>query len=166
MLKVGDIAPEINAITTDGTNFVLSAATGLCTIVYFFPRAFTPGCTKETENFRDNRAELALAGAQIVGISTDDNQTQCSFAEKVRTKFPLIADHDGAIARAYGVKWPLLGISRRVTFVIGRGRRVEAVFRPRTLVALASNDPLAFVDEVLAFVHRLRETADQDPERA
>jgi peroxiredoxin len=162
MLKVGDIAPEIDAVTTDGSRFVLSRATGLCTIVYFYPKAFTPGCTAEAENFRDNRAELLMAGANIVGISADDVATQCRFADQIGTRFPLIADPQGTLTRAYRVKWSILGIARRVTFVIGSGRRVEAVFQHRSFVPFKPGDRLAFVDEVLAFVHRLQSQAPND----
>jgi peroxiredoxin len=156
MLKVGDIAPEIDAVTSDGSSFVLSQETGLCTIVYFYPKAFTPGCTAEAEHFRDNRAELMLAGARIVGISADDVQTQCRFADRIQTRFPLIADPDKVLTRAYGVKWPILGLARRVTFVIGAGRRIEAVFRHQTIVPFKPSDPMTFVDEILAFVHGMQ----------
>jgi peroxiredoxin len=154
MLKIGDLAPEIDAIASDGRRFVLSQQTALCTVVYFFPRAFTVGCTAEAEHFRDNRAEIVLAGASVVGVSTDDHDTQCRFAEAVRASFPLIGDKDGAIARAWGVRFPIIGWARRVTFIVGEDRRVEAVFKNATIVPLRPNDPLAFVDEVLGFVHK------------
>jgi thioredoxin-dependent peroxiredoxin len=73
MLKVGDPAPDIDATGSDGVRFVLSAQKGLCTVIYFFPKAFTPGCTVETKRFRDNYAEIAMTGASIVGISTDED---------------------------------------------------------------------------------------------
>src|SRR5882724_2311150 len=154
MLKVGDVAPEIDALASDGRRFVLSDQTGLCTVVYFFPRAFTTGCTAEAEHFRDNRAELVLAGASLVGISTDDHDTQCRFAAAVKASFPLIADSDGVIARAWGTRWPIVGVARRMTFIVGEGRRVEAIFKNPTVVPVKPSDPLAFVDDVLAFVHR------------
>src|SRR6185436_7834443 len=104
VLKAGDIAPEIDAITNDGARFRLSdQSSKLCTVVYFFPKAFTPGCTKETERFRDNFAELAIAGATLVGVSTDDFETQCRFAESVRAPFPMIGDGDKKISSTYGV---------------------------------------------------------------
>jgi thioredoxin-dependent peroxiredoxin len=156
MLKVGDLAPEIDKVASDGRRFVLSEQTGLCTVVYFFPRAFTTGCTAEAEHFRDNRAELVLAGASVVGISTDDHDTQCRFAASVKASFPLIADNDGSIARAWGTRWPVIGWSRRITFIVGEGRRIEAVFHNPTIVPRRPSDPLAFVDDVLAFVHRRR----------
>ncbi len=146
MLKVGDIAPEIRAVTTDGSTFVLSKQDGLCTVVYFYPKAFTPNCTVETRRFRDNYAEIALAGASIVGVSTDDGKTQCRFAEEMRTPFPLIADHDRTISRAYDVLWPLLGMARRATYVIAPDRTILAVFRHELQV-------IKHRDEVLRFVH-------------
>jgi peroxiredoxin len=153
VLQVGDQAPEIDAVGSDGRRFVLSEQTALCTVIYFFPRAFTVGCTAETEHFRNHRAELVLAGASVVGVSTDKSETQCRFAEAVKAGFPLIADPDGEIARAYGVRWPILGWARRVTFVVGEGRRIDAVFQNQTIVPFRPKDPLEFVDEVLAFVH-------------
>src|SRR4051794_39192784 len=117
MLRVGDTAPPIDAVTSLGTRFVLAAQDGLCTVVYFFPKAFTPGCTREAKYFRDNQIELELAGASVVGISTDDNATQCRFAASVEARFPLIADADHAISRAYDVLWPIIGIAHRITYV-------------------------------------------------
>lgn len=149
MLQVGEIAPEIEAPTTAGTRFRLSEQQGLCTVVYFFPKAFTPGCTAETKRFRDNYAELALAGATLVGISTDDETTQCSFAESLRAPFPLIADPRKVIADAYGVLWPLLGVPHRATFVIAPDRRVLAVFRHEIQIKKHRDDVLRFVHERL-----------------
>src|SRR4051794_37792474 len=99
VLKAGDIAPDIDALANDGTPFRLAdQSSKLCTIIYFFPKAFTPGYTKETKRFGDNYAELAIAGAAIVGVSTDDHDTQCRFAESLGAPFPLIGDHDKRIS--------------------------------------------------------------------
>ena len=147
MLKVGDIAPDIRAVTSDGTNFVLSKQGGLCSVVYFFPKAFTPGCTAETKRFRDNFVELTLAGASVVGISTDDAATQCHFAQALTAPFPLIGDFDKAIARAYGVLWPLVGMARRVTFIIAPDRSVLAIFRHELQVVKHRDDVLRFVND-------------------
>jgi thioredoxin-dependent peroxiredoxin len=154
MLKVGEIAPEIRAVTTDGSTFVLSKQAGLCTIVYFYPRAFTPNCTTETRRFRDNYTELTLAGASIVGVSTDDGKTQCRFAEEMRTPFPLIADHDKAISAAYDVLWPLLGMAKRVTYIIGADRTVLAQFRHELQVAKHRDEVLRFVHERLTAMRK------------
>jgi thioredoxin-dependent peroxiredoxin len=147
MLKVGDKAPEIDAVGSDGKRFILSKQDGLCTVIYFFPKAFTPGCTGETKRFRDNYAEIALAGAAIVGISTDDNNTQCRFAESLRAPFPMIGDHDQKISAAFGVLWPIVGLTRRVTFVIGPDRMILAVFRHEINIQQHRDDVLRFINE-------------------
>ena len=150
MLKAGDLAPEIDAVTSAGARFRLSdQSQKLCTIVFFFPKAFTPGCTIETRRFRDNYAELALLGASIVGVSTDDHDTQCLFAKEMRTPFPMIGDADKAIARAYGVLWPILERAMRVTFVVSPDRRIEAVIHHE--IAIGQHR-----DEVLRVLDRMR----------
>lgn len=149
MLKPGDTAPEIDALASDGKRFRLSAqAAKLCTVVYFFPKAFTPGCTKETRRFRDNFAELQLAGASIVGISTDDHVLQCSFAESLRAPFPMIGDADKAISTAYGVLWPLIARPKRVTFVINPLRTIEAVFQHEIQISKHGDEVLRWVDQL------------------
>jgi len=149
LLKVGDIAPEIDATTSAGAKFRLSDQNGLCTIVFFFPKAFTPGCTIETRRFRDNYAELALLGAKIVGVSTDDHDTQCLFAKEMRTPFPMIGDGGKGIARAYGVLWPILERAMRVTFVVDSSRRIVAVIHHE--IAIVQHR-----DEVLRVIDRMR----------
>ncbi len=154
MLKVGDAAPPIDAVASDGKRFVLYEQTGLCTVIYFFPKAFTPGCTTETREFRKHYVELELAGATLVGVSTDDRDTQCRFASSLSAPFPLLGDHDRSICRAYDVLWPLVGVAHRVTYVVapaskpGAGPRwtVEAVFHHELKVG-------AHRDEVLRFVN-------------
>jgi thioredoxin-dependent peroxiredoxin len=146
MLKVGDPAPTIDAATSTGTRFVLADQRGLCTVIYFFPKAFTPGCTVETKAFRDNHVELEIAGAAIVGVSTDDLATQCDFARKLQAPFPMIGDREGTICRAYGVLWPILGVPKRVTFVVSPEQRIEAVFRHELNFKAHRDDVLRFVD--------------------
>jgi peroxiredoxin len=117
-LSPGQRAPEIDAIGSNGQRFVLSQQEGLCTVVYFFPKAFTPGCTAETKLFRDNYVELVLAGASLIGISTDDEKTQCEFAASTRAPFPILPDADHKISKAYDVLWPVMNIARRITFIV------------------------------------------------
>lgn len=125
-LKVGDVAPSIVASTHDGKPFQLDALRGQLVVIYFYPRAFTPLCTAETRMFRDKHDEIARLGAQIVGVSTDAQDTQCEFAERESVQFPLLADPEQKIARDYDVKWPLLGRAQRVTFVIDRQGKIVA----------------------------------------
>lgn len=154
MLKPGDTAPDIDALANDGSRFRLAdQSTKLCTVIYFFPKAFTPGCTKETKRFRDNYAELAIAGAAIVGVSTDDHDTQCRFAESTRAPFPLIGDDDKRISRAYGVLWPLIGVTRRVTFIVNALRTIEAVFQHEAQIVKHRDDVLMYVDKMFRARH-------------
>ncbi len=146
MLKVGERAPAIDAMTSSGARFVLADQVGLCSVVYFFPKAFTPGCTVETRSFRDNHVELELAGVNVVGISTDDLATQCNFARSIQTPFLMIGDKEGAIARAYDVLWPLIGVAKRVTYVISPDQVIEAVFHHEIDVKSHRDDVLRFVN--------------------
>jgi peroxiredoxin len=98
--------------------------------------------------FRDSHAELALAGAGIVGISTDDHDTQCAFARSLQANFPMIGDSDGAISRAYGVLWPIIARPKRFTFVVDRALKVLAIFRHELQVGKHRDDVLLFVDRL------------------
>jgi peroxiredoxin Q/BCP len=161
MLRPGDYAPEIDAVTTHGMRFRLSARSSkLCTVVFFFPAAFTPGCTVEAKRFRDMHVELTLAGAEVIGVSTDTVSTQSLFARSLKAPFALVADEDKRIARSYGVLWPVVERAMRATFVINRFRTIEAavhheihVGRHRDDVDLLEKDPTrrpASAREVLA----------------
>ena len=149
LLPPGDIAPDIDALARAGRRFRLAAqSTKLCTVVYCFPKAFTPGCTAETKRFRDNFAELELAGASIVGISTDDHQLQCRFADSLKAPFPMIGDADRSISAAYGVLWPLIARPKRVTFIVNALRTIEAVFQHEVQIAKHRDDVLRYVDQL------------------
>jgi len=90
-------------------------------VLFFYPAAMTPGCTKEACHFRDLAAEFAAVGAQRVGISTDSVDKQAQFADKQSFDYPLLSDSDATVATAFGVKRGLLGKFmpvKRTTFVI------------------------------------------------
>jgi peroxiredoxin len=154
VLSIGATAPEIDAVTTSGARFRLSDQRGLCTIVYFFPKAFTPGCTAETKRFRDHHVELTLAGASVVGVSTDDETTQCAFAKETRAPFPLIADRDRRISTAYDVLWPVVGLPQRITYVVGPRRDVLAAFHHELRIKQHTDEVLKFVHERLEATRR------------
>ena len=124
-MNTGDLAPEFTARDQHGADVDL---TGLLdagpVVLFFYPRAFTPGCTAESCHFRDLGAEFAEVGAQRVGISVDDVSTQGEFAETHGLDFPLLSDPDRTIAKAYGVKRPGPLFNRRKTFVIDTDRRI------------------------------------------
>jgi len=150
MLSVGDRAPHFTALTTDGQMLSLSQLRGRPVVIYFFPYAFTPGCTAETRRFRDNYEELQSFGAEVIGISTDDHEKQCRFAEAERVKFPLIGDKQAEIQSLFDVKRLILSSNRRVTYVIDEEGIVAAVFHHEFQV-------LRHMDDVrLYFEKRLR----------
>lgn len=145
-LNPGQRAPEIDAVASDGQRFVLSQQRGLCTVVYFFPKAFTPGCTVETRLFRDNYVELVLAGATLVGVSTDDLATQCKFAASTRAPFPILPDPDLTICRSFGVLWPVVKVARRTTYVVRPDMIVDAVFHHEVQISRHRDDVLRHVN--------------------
>jgi peroxiredoxin Q/BCP len=128
MVSVGDKAPEFSGKMGDGGLFRLKDYAGRRHVVlYFFPKDFTPGCTKEACSFRDHRREVAALDAEIVGVSFDSAERHAQFAEKYQLPFPLVSDSDGKIAAQFGVA--RLGgwlPTRRVTFVIDKSGVVRA----------------------------------------
>lgn len=154
MLPVSSRAPDIDAIDNHGKRFRLSDQSNrLCTILYFYPKAFTPGCTRETAAFRESHDEIQRLGASILGVSTDDSSTQCRFADFMRAPFPLIADPRGELIRAFDVSWPLLNIARRVTYVLGPSQVVLATFHRELQITKHHDEVVTFVAE-LARVRR------------
>jgi thioredoxin-dependent peroxiredoxin len=128
MLKVGAQAPPFFGRTTHGELVSLNAWAGRPLIIYFFHKAFTPNCTVETKGFRDNYEELKSLGYELVGISTDTEETQCRFAEHHGVTYAMIGDRDSVITRTYDVKWPLIPFARRVAYVLNAQHQVLAVF--------------------------------------
>jgi thioredoxin-dependent peroxiredoxin len=128
-MHIGDLAPDFTLPDQHGRPVTLST---LCAegpvVVFFYPAAMTAGCTKEACHFRDLQAAFAAAGAQRVGISMDDTSKQADFASTHAFDYPLLADVEGTVAKAYGVK-RLVGLLkvRRKTFVIDRDRRILGV---------------------------------------
>jgi peroxiredoxin Q/BCP len=96
-------------------------------VLFFYPAAMTPGCTKESCHFRDLSAEFAAAGGQRVGISFDTVDKQHQFSEKHGFDYPLLADPDGKVAQMMGVARKKT--AKRVTFVIDKDRRVVEVIK-------------------------------------
>lgn len=127
MLKAGDMAPLVEGKSTDGARISLLEERGHPLVLYFFPRAGTPGCTRETRGFAQRFEELRTRGVGVIGVSTDPLTRQRAFAEECNTPFPLIPDPDRTFAQAFGVMgW--MGMARRVTFLIGPdGRILEVV---------------------------------------
>jgi thioredoxin-dependent peroxiredoxin len=147
MLSIGDRAPDFSARTTDGQLLTLSQLRGRPVVIYFFPRAFTPGCTAETRRFRDNYDDLRGFGAEVIGISTDAHEKQCRFAEAEKVKFPLIGDKDAEIQSLFDVKWPILKSNRRVTYVIDEEGTIAAMFHHEFQVLRHMDDVRKFFEK-------------------
>ncbi len=127
-LKIGDKAPDFTLPDTDGKPVTLSKLLEKGPVILaFYPKAFTPGCTAQNQNFRDHIDEVSAKGAQVVGISVDDVETQRKFKEKYRLPFPLLSDHGGKVSEQYSGKMPLIGLSRRANIVVGEDGLVKAI---------------------------------------
>jgi peroxiredoxin Q/BCP len=134
MLKEGDKAPDIRVQTDAGVEFRLSDLKGKRVVLYFYPRADTPGCTVEACEFRDGIKAFAKKGVAVVGVSPDKPAAQAKFKEKYDLPFTLLADEEKVAAEAYGV-WKeknmygkkVMGIAR-TTFVIGPDGRIEKIY--------------------------------------
>jgi peroxiredoxin Q/BCP len=128
MLKVGDTAPAFAGRSADGRTVKLADLRGRKVVLYFFPRAFTPGCTVETRGFRDHYQEIVDLGAEVIGVSVDSHERQCEFAGKEGVSFPMLGDPTRQIGKDYKTLWPLLSVNQRVTYIIDEQGRIEAVF--------------------------------------
>jgi thioredoxin-dependent peroxiredoxin len=101
-LTVGDLAPDFTLPTADGGSLTLSGLRGRRVVVFFFPAAMTPGCTKEACDFRDSYASLEAAGYTVVGVSPDPVPRLAEFAEKASLTYPLASDVDREVLRSWG----------------------------------------------------------------
>jgi len=149
MLRVGERAPEFSAKTTQGQKLSLSELQGQFVVIYFFPKAFTPGCKQETTRFRDAYPDLQKLGVEVVGISVDDHETQCDFAQQQNVGFPMIADPDHEVSKLYSVLRPFLRLDKRVTYVIDRGGIIRGVFQHEFQVSKHLDDVLHLMERLV-----------------
>ncbi len=123
-LKVGDAAPDFSGRDQEGRARALSDYRGRWLVLYFYPKDDTPGCTAEACSFRDDRSELEKMGASVLGVSVDDAASHEKFSQKHGLNFPIIADPDKTITKAYQSLSPL-GVANRVTFLIDPEGRIR-----------------------------------------
>jgi peroxiredoxin Q/BCP len=129
------MAPDFAGVTTDGSTVRLADFRGKKLVLYFYPMDDTPGCTAQACSLRDGNAEIRRKGAAILGVSAQDTKSHRRFTKKYDLNFPLLADTDRAVARAYGAIGGglggalrgVLGMAGRVTFVIDERGRVAHV---------------------------------------
>lgn len=134
-VAVGQMAPELSIPDQDGKTVTLRSFRGKQVVLYFYPKDDTPGCTKESCEFRDVESQILRAGGAILGVSLDGRESHQKFIKKFGLPFQLLSDEDAAISKIYGVYkeknmygrkyW---GIERS-TFIIGPEGKVKAIFR-------------------------------------
>jgi peroxiredoxin Q/BCP len=134
-IEPGTTAPDFTLSDQHGEPVTLSALRGKPVVLYFYPKADTPGCTTQACGVRDHRADYAKLGAVVLGVSPDPVKPIAKFAEKYELGFVLLSDEDHAVAEAYGV-WVQKSMygrtyfgNERTTFVIDTDGTVKAVFR-------------------------------------
>lgn len=125
-LSVGDTAPNFTVKDTHGNTVSLADFSGKTVVLYFYPKDDTPGCTKEACSFRDSYTEYQGKNVVVLGVSMDDEVSHQQFTEKFSLPFPLLADTDGAITKAYDVDGG--GYAKRVTYVIDGSGAISKVY--------------------------------------
>jgi thioredoxin-dependent peroxiredoxin len=135
MIAQGDQAPDFELPDQDGRTVNLSDFRGQPVVVYFYPKADTPGCSAQACGVRDHRADYAKVGSIVLGVSPDSVKKVKKFHEKYDLNFPLLADEDHAVAESYGV-WVTKSMygreylgNERTTFIVGADGKVAEVLR-------------------------------------
>ena len=127
-LKEGDPAPDFTLTSDDGKQVNLSDFKGVSNVIlYFYPKDFTSGCTKEACNFRDNFSSFQDLNTAILGVSVDDKDSHKAFKEKENLNFTLLADPDKTVSNLYGVL-NSYGMDSRVTFVIDKNGIIKKIY--------------------------------------
>lgn len=147
VLPVGAKAPDLAGRDKSGAEIRLSQRAGKPSVVYFYPKDDTPGCTKEACAFRDTFDRFSSQGITIFGVSRDSEASHAEFRKKYELPFPLVADESGAVQAAYGVP-SRLGKAARVSFLVDGHGRIARVW--------PDVDPALHADEVLAAAGELK----------
>lgn len=132
-LKVGDKAPDFSVNDQDGNVISLSDYKNKKLVLFFYPKASTPGCTVESCNLRDNYERFKALGYEILGVSADSMKRQSNFRNKYKFQYPLLADVDKEVINAYRVWGPKKFMGRtydgihRITFVINENGEIEDI---------------------------------------
>jgi len=128
-LAVGDHAPDFSATTHDGKKIGLADFLGKRALVlFFYPKDGTPICTQEACAFRDSYEQFIAAGADVIGVSGDTEETHRTFAGQYKLSFPLISDADGSLRRAFAVPKTMGLFPGRVTYVIDHAGIIRKIF--------------------------------------
>jgi thioredoxin-dependent peroxiredoxin len=127
-IQVGDPAPDVSAPSTSGKGVRISDLKGSWVILYFFPKAFTPGCTAESCSLRDGYSEIQKLGAKILGVSLDNLPTQVDFKAKYHMPFDLLSDSKKEVAKAFDSLGLAGMMTQRKTFIINPEGKIAFIF--------------------------------------
>ncbi|MEM0174113.1 MAG: peroxiredoxin [Sulfolobaceae archaeon] len=127
-MNKGSLAPDFEAESTHG-KIKLSQFRGKKVVLYFFPKAFTPGCTRETQRFAQFYDEFKKYNTEVIGVSVDSLSTQEKFANKCNARFPLVSDKDKKISQIYEVLNPTGSSAQRVTFIINENGEIVEILK-------------------------------------
>ena len=125
--SVGDPAPLFKATKHDGSSFDLESRKGKWTVLFFYPKAGTPGCTKQACAFRDNISKIRDQGAEVFGISTDSVESQAKFHSEHKLSFDLLADPEDKVVGLYGTKILGISFSKRWTFIVDPELKIRSI---------------------------------------
>ena len=139
-LKRGDKAPDFTLRNQDDKSVTLSSLKGRKLVLFFYPKDFSPGCTREVCHFRDNFEDFIEVGADVIGVSADSVESHKKFIESNLLPYTLLSDPGGEVAKLYGVSGFLL--PGRTTFIIGENGLILYIFSSQT-------DMKAHIDESL-----------------
>ena len=129
-IKIGKKAPDFTLPSTSGKDFKLSKDFfGKSCVIYFYPKDFTGGCTAQACEFRDEFETFRELNIPIVGISRDDMPTHIRFKKAYQLPFELLSDKDGKVCKAYDALVPILGLPKRITYLLDEGHVVKDVFQ-------------------------------------
>lgn len=150
-LKVNDSAPGFSAQNQTNGTFDLNSRKGKWTVLYFYPKAGTPGCTKEACAFRDSISKIREQGADVFGISADTVEAQAGFHKEHHLNFDLLADPDAKVITLYGAKKPLIKMSNRWTFILDPELKIKNIMK--------DVDPVLDADRVSKEISNLKKIA-------
>ncbi len=126
--KVGDDAPDFSLVGSDGKTYKLSDFKGKqAVVVAWYPRSFTPGCTKECASFKTQGGQIREYDVAYFTASTDPADKNAKFAESLGVDYPILSDPDGSVATAYGIYNPERKAAARATFYIGKDGKILAI---------------------------------------
>lgn len=126
-LKIGDKAPGFRLESTGGGFVSLEDLKGKPFVLYFYPKDFTSVCTKQACSFRDQFEHLRELEVPVFGVSRDNLDTHARFKQEHQLPFELLADVDGSVAKAYKARIPLVGVNKRVTYLVDAEQAIAAV---------------------------------------